>query len=202
MHSESKFLFRKTNNNDLMNTLLGALKTPLGKTKIEQLAAIAAIENFSGQDLIDLSFHKDEQVGFRAAWILERVYSNHQERFLPHALYFLDKFAAQRNLSAMRHYVKILAFMTHKKASDAVKGIISDYDTTTLVEVVFAWLIDEKIPVAVKSHCLNILANLITKHHWIKDELVETMEFLIDRESVAFFAKVKQIRKQLASKFV
>jgi len=41
------------------------------------------------------------------------------------------------------------------------------------------------------------LANLTTKHAWVKNELIETMEFLIDQESIAFFAKVKQIRKQL-----
>ena len=75
--------------------------------------------------------------------------------------------------------------------------LLENYDTDCIVEVVFAWLIDEKIPVAVKSHCLNILANLTTKHAWVKTELIETMEFLIDQESIAFFAKVKQIRKQL-----
>ena len=76
---------------------------------------------------------------------------------------------------------------------------MKDYDTNGFVEAVFAWLIDENIPVAVKSHCLNILANLISKHQWIKEELIDTMEFLVDKESIAFFAKVKQIRKQLKS---
>lgn len=88
--------------------------------------------------------------------------------------------------------------MTKKNASSEMKEIIVNYDTDHLVEVVFSWLIDEKVPVAIKSHCLNILANLNTKHNWIKDELMETMDFLVDKESIAFFAKVKQIRKQLS----
>ena len=54
--------------------------------------------------------------------------------------------------------------MTHKKATTEVQELIGNYDTDRIVEVVFSWLIDGKIPVAVKSHCLNILANLIPKH--------------------------------------
>ncbi|WP_316736589.1 hypothetical protein [Pedobacter aquatilis] len=174
--------------------LINIIKAPIGKIETEILASN---NTFSTRDLIDLSFHQDEQIGFRAAWILERVYSNHQINFIPDAAYFLEKLPLQQNLSALRHYVKVLAFMTNKKASTEIKEIINNYETDDIVEVVFAWLIDEKVPVAVKSHCLNILANLIYKHNWIKTELTETMEFLVDKESIAFFAKVKQIRKQL-----
>jgi len=181
--------------NDL---LLETIKTTLQKSKVEKLAAIASEETFSVKGLIDLSFYHDKQIGFRAAWILENVYTTHQFRFLPHALYFLERLPQQSNLSALRHYVKILAFMTKKNTAEAVKKVIAGYDTDHLVEVVFAWLIDEKIPVAIKSHCLNILANLNTKHNWIREELLQTMDFLVDKESIAFFAKVKQIRKQLS----
>ncbi|RZK20756.1 MAG: hypothetical protein EOO86_03275 [Pedobacter sp.] len=179
-----------------MEILIDIIKHPIGKNKAEELASDEII---SPKHLIDLTFHHDEQIGFRAAWILERVYSNHQGRFLSHAKDFLERLPSQQNLSALRHYVKILAFITNKKASVEIKAIIADYETDNIVEVVFAWLIDEKIPVAVKSHCLNILANLVPKHSWIKNELIETMEFLVDKESIAFFAKVKKIRKQLKS---
>ena len=178
-----------------MQLLFDTIKVPIGKIKVEELASN---ETYSAKYLMDLSFDRDEQIGFRAAWILERVYSNHQERFLPYVNYFLEKLPTQHNLSALRHYVKIMAYMTNRKANTEIKSIINSYDTTQILEVVFAWLIDEKIPVAVKSHCLNILANLVPKHNWIRNELIETMEFLADKESIAFFAKVKQIRKQLS----
>jgi len=179
------------------NFLLNAIKTTLEKNKVEKLAAIASEEVFSVRDLIDLTFHKDEQIGFRAAWILENVYSNHQIRFLPHTEHFLNKLPGQNNPSARRHYSKILALITDKKTSPELKKIISDYNTEKLVDTIFAWLIDERVPVAVKSHSLNVLANLSIKHSWIKEELIQTMDFLVDKESIGFYAKVKQIRKQL-----
>ncbi|WP_052496183.1 hypothetical protein [Pedobacter lusitanus] len=179
------------------NFLLEILKTTLQKNKIEKLASIASEEAFSVQELINLTFHQDEQIGFRAAWILENIYTLYPERFLPAAECFLIRFPQQNNLSARRHYSKILALMTGRRASPELKKALADYDTAILVEVVFSWLIDTKVPVAVKSHCLNILANLTERHSWIKEELIQTMGFLVDKQSIAFYAKVKQIRKQL-----
>ncbi|MCZ4245025.1 hypothetical protein [Pedobacter punctiformis] len=178
--------------------LLDAIKTTLSKIKVEKLALVASNDNFSVKELIDLTFYEDEQIGFRAAWVLENVFSENPLRFLPYAEYFFQKFSLQNNLSARRHYSKILALMTKKNAAPEIKEIIASYATDHLVETVFSWLIDETVPVAIKSHCLNILANLNVKHNWIKEELLQTMNYLVDKESIAFYAKVKQIRKQLA----
>lgn len=180
--------------------LLSILKTKLGKCQVVELAKIAVVNDFSMEELIDLTLHQNEQIGFRASWILENIYSNDNEHFISYSIYFLDRFTSQKNLSAMRHYAKILAFMTHKKASPQLKQIIKDYDTDLIVETVFSWVIDEQVPVAVKSQCLNVLGNLYLKHDWIKDELLETMDYLVDKESIAFYAKVKMIRKMLKVK--
>ena len=178
--------------------LLTLIKSTLSKKRVEELAKIVVESEFSLQQLIDLTFYPEDQVGFRAAWILETAYINNPLRFVPHIAYFLTKFNQQQNSSSQRHFGKILALMTHKKAIQPIKEIINHHETEELIETVFSWLIDDKVPVAVKSHCLTILANLSVKHDWIKNELIETMNFLIDKESIAFYAKVKQIRKQLS----
>ena len=177
--------------------LLTTLKSTLSKKRVEELAIITVDSKFPIKELIDLTFHAEEQVGFRASWILENIYIHHVFYFWPSSTYFLSKFHQQNNLSSRRHFGKILALMTAKKAPFYLTETIRTYKTDRLVETVFSWLVDDKVPVAVKSHCLNILANLSAKHDWIKNELIETMDFLIDKESIAFFAKVKQIRKQL-----
>ncbi len=176
--------------------IIEILEKPKGKKDVEQLAEVWS-ESRDIDTLLDLSFHKNEQVGFRAAWVLENIFRFYPQRFIEQLPVFLERYHEQRNLSAMRHFAKILAFATAKNTHQDIKSFFENYDTINIVETNFAWLIDEKVPVAVKSHCLNILANLVPKHNWVKDELVETMEHLVDLESIAFFAKVKQIRKQL-----
>lgn len=177
--------------------LLEDIKTTLQKTKVELLAQVAAKQSNAVKEIIDLTFYPEEQIGFRAAWILENIYINNPKDFVPYVNYFLDNFSRQNNLSARRHFGKILALLTKKNVLPEIKEILEKYNTDELVETTFAWLIDEHVPVAIKSHCLNILANFCVKHHWIKDELLQTMDYLVDKESIAFFAKVKQIRKQL-----
>jgi len=180
--------------------LIAAIKTTLSKSKVDLLAQIALKQASAVKDIIDLTFHPEEKIAFRAAWILENVYVNNPVGFASFAAYFLAQFPSQHHLSARRHFSKILALLTKKNAPQQIKAILQAYQTDELVETTFAWLIDEKVPVAIKSHCLNILANFSIKHPWIKDELQQTMDYLVDKESIAFFAKVKQIRKQLKLK--
>ena len=177
--------------------LVRLLEKPLTKKEITDFALMAKDGRIDVADLLTLNFHQNEQVAFRSSWILENVFLSYPSLFTPYAFIFLEKFSLQKNLSCCRHYGKILALMTKKNASKELKEIIQNIDTKPLVETVFTWLIDEGMPVAVKSHCLNILANLTAKHSWIKDELLGTMDFLVDKESIAFYAKVKQVRKQL-----
>ena len=177
--------------------LLAAIKTTLNKIKVNDLTKIAAENNFSIEELIELTFHNNEQIAFRSAWILENIYTKHQDRFLPHTAYFLQKYPLQNNLSCRRHYTKILALMSHKRAKPTLQEILHQQDTQQLAEKTFEWLIDEKVPVAIKSFCLNILANLTPKHSWIKDELLQTIDYLVDKESIGFFSKAKKIIQQL-----
>ncbi len=181
----------------MINNLVNEIRTTIGISKVRELAQIALETDFYIRDLIDLTFHQKEQIGFRAAWILENIYTANPSAFSTHMVHFLDCFPKQDNASARRHYAKILALMTKKTAPTEIKTKLINYQADALVETAFAWLIDERVAVAVKSHCLNILANFVPRYPWVKAELMETMNHLSSLESVAFFAKVKQIRKQL-----
>ena len=180
--------------------LIEDIKTTLSKTKVDLLAQIATKQANAVKNIIDLTFHSEEKIAFRAAWILENIYINNPKEFVADVDYFLARFSSQNNLSARRHFGKILALLSKKNAPQEIKKILQEYSTEELIETTFAWLIDENVPVAIKSHCLNILANFSVKHPWIKEELLQTMDYLVDKESIAFFAKVKQIRKQLKRK--
>ncbi|TKC01299.1 hypothetical protein [Pedobacter cryotolerans] len=177
--------------------LLVTLANAIAKKKVIELTAIALENDELFEQLLEFSFHPKPEVTFRAAWILENIYLANPQKFIPHLNWFLINFPQQQNSSARRNFAKILALITKKNAQKEIKEIVQQFKTDDIVETVFAWLIDDEVAVAIKSHCLNILANLSTKHNWIKDELLQTMNFLVDKESIAFYAKVKQIKKQL-----
>lgn len=177
--------------------LFNTLSKSISKKKVEEFSELAKANSELVEQLLELTFHPKHEVAFRAAWIIENIYLANPENFTPHVNWFLINFPNQNNTSARRNFAKILALITKKNAPREIKEIVNQFKTDDLVDTVFAWLIDEEVAVAIKSHCLNILANLNTKHSWIKEELLQTMDFLVGKESIAFFAKVKQIRKQL-----
>lgn len=177
--------------------LLKEIENTLHKTKVEKLSEIALNPIFSIKELINLTFHQDEQIGFRAAWILENVYTKYPECFLTGLDYFLERFSNQINSSARRHFSKIISLITCNKASKMVKDILYAFDLECVIETLFSWLIEDKVLVAVKVHCMQSLANLVPRYPWIKDELLQTIDYLTHKQSVAFFARAKQIKKQL-----
>lgn len=148
------------------------------------------------RDLIELTFHPKKEVGFRAAWTLEYIFMNHHCAG-DHLDDLLSRFPEQKNQSCMRHYGKILAYLTGKNATGLRERQLEKIDFDPIIDVLFSWLIDDKVLVATKVHAMQALANLAPRYTWIKDELLQTITHLEDLESIAFFGRAKQIRKAL-----
>ncbi len=173
------------------------LKTTLSKVEITTLAIHLVEHEFPMDQVMDLCNHPDGTCSFRAAWLLENIYLYRPGTLLPWLSLFFDRFPSHYHPAAWRNIAKVMALLTDRRAPLEIKLAVQRQDTDLIAAASFSWLIQETVPVAVKSHCLSILANLGHRHAWIVEELPATMDFLLDRESIAFFAKVKQVRKQL-----
>ncbi|RZK80827.1 MAG: hypothetical protein EOO92_06750 [Pedobacter sp.] len=152
---------------------------------------------FGLDDLLELSFHKDRQVAFRSAWKLEYYMVNEPREFVERLPAFFKLFPGVENQSAMRHYTKIVALLTDRKANSLYKVVLSEFDFEPIIEKLFTWLVDDEVLVASKVHCMQSLANLSPRYDWIKDELLQTINHLEQIESIAFFARAKVVKKTL-----
>lgn len=152
--------------------------------------------DFTVKDVIDLTFHARKELAFRAAWLLEHIFFKYY-CLGDHLEDFLSRFSQQMHPGPMRHYGKILAFLTGKQARGLQPGQLEKIDFGPIISLMFDWLIDEKVLVATKVHAMQALANLAPRYPWIKDELLETIAHLEDLESIAFFGRAKQVKKQL-----
>lgn len=187
-----------------LDELTARLNASMEARMVEILTGIAdnkfSIENseqyFQIKDLIDLTFHPKKEVAFRAAWTLEYIFMNYHCAG-DHLDDLLSRFAAQKNQSCMRHYGKILAYLTSKNATGLKQGQLENTNLEPIVDIMFSWLIDGKVLVATKVHAMQVLANLVPRYTWIKEELLETIAHLEDLETVAFFGRAKQIKKAL-----
>lgn len=177
--------------------LIARLSASMEFQMVANLSSIVESNDIKVADLLAISFHRKKEVAFRSAWMLEYFATQKPELFieyLPELISLLDK---QKNPSAMRHYAKIIALITDRKANDVYKERVATIVFEPIIDVLFTWLVDTEVLVATKVHCMQTLANLAPRYDWIKDELLETIDHLVDIESVAFFGRAKQIRKQL-----
>jgi len=177
--------------------LIARLDLPVNFQMVAHLTAILQDNEPEITHLLDASFHPKKEVAFRAAWMLEYQMVHSPEKFSPYAGRVIELLPSQCNASAMRHYSKIVALLTAANAVPAYRKLAREIDFDRVIETFFTWLIDTKIPVATKVHAMQALANLVPRYQWIKDDLLEIIDYLADLESIAFFARAKKVRKQL-----
>jgi cytosine/uracil/thiamine/allantoin permease len=160
------------------------LSHTLGKTKVLKLSRILEEQHFALHDLIDITFHQDKVIGFRAVWILENMFLKHPEKYINDLEYFVSRFKGVSNPSCMRHYTKLIMHMTDTTSPASVKLKLQSIDLEPVVEQLFDWMIDPKVKVAVKAFAGRALFNLKDRYDWIAEELEGQLKiFMYDRSA-------------------
>ncbi|MNY19889.1 hypothetical protein D3C86_1533460 [compost metagenome] len=177
--------------------LIARLNAPMQFQMVANSTAIVESSDLDINDLLDISFHQKKEIAFRAAWMLEYLMTQRSAQFSKYVSALLTLLPRQENPSAMRHYAKIVALMTDRKADPVYKELLVQLDFDPIIETLFTWLVDPETLVATKVHCMQSLANLVPRYDWISDELQETIDYLMGVESIAFFARARMVKKQL-----
>lgn len=169
----------------------------LTKNKVLKLTEIVKRKDLKVKDLLDLTFDTNQQIGFRAAWILENLLLDDPTVVLESLDELLLWFPKVVNPSYQRHYAKIWMYVTSPKANPIIKSKLEATNLEPVVEICFDWLINPKVAVAVKVFCCEILFNLRNRYDWLTDELARKTEFLMKDGSAAMQSRGKKILKQL-----
>src|SRR5690554_5660592 len=181
-----------------INQLEQFLSATLLQSKVADLVLLGAKSPLNIRDIFELSFHRDQVLGFRAGWLLEAIAEFEPARFAPILPEFFSRLPVQKNLSCQRHFSKILLLMTHPKAPDSYRAALQATDREPLVETLFAWLIDPRTPVAVVANCMDVLYYFSKEFDWIQKELSLQIEFLMEqRNPPALHSRGKKVLKKL-----
>jgi hypothetical protein len=173
--------------------LIQKITSIIGKPKVLELSRILKEQQFALHDLIDITFHPDKAVSFRAVWILENVFLTDPEAYLPDLQYMISRFKEVKHHGCMRHYAKIIMHITEDKAPQSLQLKLQQIDLEPVVEQLFDWMIDPKTKIAVKVFTAHALFNLKEQFPWIKEELGSQMEFLMRNGSPAIQSRGKKI---------
>ncbi|MCJ8211528.1 hypothetical protein MUY27_17545 [Mucilaginibacter sp. RS28] len=177
--------------------LLKQLSATMGKTKVVELSNILFHKNFKLTDLIDLTFHPDKKIAFRAAWLLENLFLHRPDCYLHDVNYLISRFDEVTYPSCQRHYAKIAMHITSPKAIPDIRHILATTDLDAMVNKCFEWLIAPEVLVAVKAFACEALFNLRHRYPWIAEELPAQLEFLMRNGTAAIQSKGKKLLSYL-----
>ncbi|MDB5156130.1 MAG: hypothetical protein JWR50_837 [Mucilaginibacter sp.] len=151
--------------------LIKRITATIGKLKVLELGKILHAKKFSLRDLVDVTLYHDDAIAFRAAWLLENVFLQYPESYLPDLEYLLSKINAVRSAGAKRHYAKIVMHIADKNAPQIIKEKINQLDFEPIIVRLFYWMIDPKIKIAVKAFAAEALFNLRHRYDWISGDM-------------------------------
>ena len=177
--------------------LVKQITANIGKVKVLHLTKILNAQQFNLRDLIAITFHQDKDVAFRATWLLENVFLQKPEAYLPQLDYLLSGIDKVKHPGPQRHYAKIVMHITDADAPQIIKDKVATIDFEPVVEKLFDWMIDPKVKIAVKAFAAEALFNLRHRYEWIAEELVNQLQFLMRNGSAAIQVRGKKLLNNL-----
>jgi hypothetical protein len=180
--------------------LVKLLNAITGKVKVTELSRILTGQNFNLPDLIAITLHPDADIAFRAAWLLENVFLQRPEKYLPDLEYLLSQMLRVKAAGGKRHYAKIVMHITEPNAAQLIRDKVNDVDFEPIIEQLFDWMIDPQIKIAVKVCAAQALFNLRHRYNWLAEELADQLQFLMRDGTAAIQSKGKKLLRELAGK--
>lgn len=177
--------------------LIKEISATIGKLKVLKLSTILKKQQFALRDLIDITFHTDKNIAFRAAWILENLFLQYPDKYIDDIDYLLLQIKDITNPACKRHYAKIVMHITSAKALLGIQQKMARTDLEPVIEQLFEWMIDPKVRVAIKVFAAQALFNIRHGYPWIAEELANQIQFLMRNGSAAIQSKGKKLLSQL-----
>jgi len=178
--------------------LIKQISNTIGKMKVVELSRILKEQAFALHDLIDLTFHPDKNIAFRAAWILENLFLKSPRLYSQDLPYLIARIKDVKHASCQRHYAKIIMHVTSKKDPAEIQKIMQEIDLEPVVEQCFDWMIDTNVKIAVKVFSSEALFNLKDRYPWIKDELANEIRFLMRNGTAGIQVRGRKLLAMLA----
>ncbi|MGK0210456.1 MAG: hypothetical protein ACI9D4_000766 [Polaribacter sp.] len=150
-------------------------------------------------ELLEFCFQKDEEISYRATWILECICLADFKLLLPHLDIFFNTIPNIYKNQAVRPLAKIcekLMIATYKTKNEAIIKSITEAHKSIIIECCFDWLITQQ-KVACQVYSMLALYFLGTQYDWIHPELKTIINKNIHQGSAAYKARGKYVLQQI-----
>jgi len=169
--------------------LIEIFRSPPGKALKNRVVSETGSSQEKFDQIYTIMVHEPEPVSWKAAWALDYCDENSPGLAASH-LHEIIKLLRIKESDGFRR--SCLRMLSRYKIPEKDQGILAD--------LCFGWLAIESTPVAVKVHCMQILANIAVEYPELKSEIIMIIEDQMDLNSAGFRSRGKQILKSLKKK--
>lgn len=182
------------------NKIFERLRYSLRKNDALNLAEIFSKQTNGVEQLFDLTTNSDNVLAFHSAWVLEQVLIDNPKLLQKWLIPLIEAMIVNKNMSVQRHYSKIIkCTLESDVAKDILKLKKHQKKIELLIERCFEGLLNEKTPIAVKAHYMDILMHFAPKNDWICEELPHVIRLNMIDSSPGIASKSKKLLKKLHS---
>jgi hypothetical protein len=135
-----------------------------------------------------------QQIVFRCAYILEKIYFYHPAIINDEKIHFIELCSIVKNKSAMRHFSKILAHALHHK-----NIILNNIQREQLIESLARWVSDPTLRVAVKVWVFECFIEMKDDSETAKEVLKELWELFSINPTPGMIVRLKEWYKKIAA---
>lgn len=136
--------------------------------------------------IVDLIYKAEAPLPHRASWLLSAVNEQHPELLKTYLSKFVDTIESFQVDGVKRNMINVLA--SHP-IPEKIQG--------KAVDVCFRLLLSPSETVVVKTQAMQVLANISEEYPELKQELKIAIDDQWDKNTAAFHARAKHIRKKL-----
>lgn len=165
----------------------------------EKLADYVLYNPDNFKQLLNTCFKIDEDVSFKAAWVLEIVCLKSIQLLIPHLDFFIENIPKVYKHQAVRPLAKVCEEITMRyyiKKIPSLRFVLQKKHREQLTEICFDWLITNQ-KVAVKAYAMQCLYLLGQEFKWIHPELKIILDKDFHDQQPAFKARARHILKKL-----
>ena len=143
--------------------------------------------------LIELMAERTDEIGIRAAWVLEWICRSDVTPILPHLEDFTTCLNNLKPDGSIRAAAKICALLTGSQISGTVKHVISEAPfRARVISTCFDWLIGP-FSIATKAYSMQTLFELGTNESWVHEELKAILQQNYSSESAGYRARARKV---------
>ena len=170
----------------MISTLADRLLAGNTRFNMNLVASYIGDDQEKFDELIELMLNADKPLRQRAAWALSIITDNKPRLIKPHETKLIEAFEDFSHTALHRCVLRYFASVE-----------ISEEKMGEMLNLCYKYLLDNKMPPAVKVHAMQIIFNISEKEPDLKVELKLTLESIIDEGVPAIKSRGGQILKKL-----